>query len=259
MKMNKIIKSIIGLILPITLLLIWELAAKKLWLPPSLSAAPSDILINCFHLFVEGILFKHLIFSLIRIFISISIGLFLGAFIGFMVGQFKILDNLVSPFLGLLAPVPVVVWIPFVIMAFGTGEYYKVSLASLATFLIIFIHTYRGVSSISKQYFELSSIYEKSWISMIRNIYLPASLPSILTGIRIALAISWIVIFFVEFGSSVEGSEGLGWFINDSRQMGRVEDEYAGVFTLAIAGYLTDLIVLKIQRYSLRWANYINL
>jgi sulfonate transport system permease protein len=247
----------IGSIVPILLLLLWEVAVYCKWLPPSLSAAPSAIIGRCTHLLLDGSLFNHLLRSLLRISIAVVLGSVIGITSGILLGQIRWAHRLFSPFIGLLAPVPVVVWLPFVIMAFGSDELYKIGLAVIASFLIVHIHTFRGVQTVPRQYIELSHIYEKNVFERLWHIYLPASAPNVFTGLRLALAIAWIVIFFVEFGSSQEGTEGLGWFINDSRQMGRVEDEYAGVLLLAIVGYLTDLLVVIVQDYVLVWSDFL--
>ena len=257
--MNKVVAKMTGALIPLAVLLLWEVAVRKAWLPPSLSASPSAIVKKCTDLLLHENLAQHLKVSLLRIVAGVSIGTILGILSGLILGQLRWADRLFSPFIGLLAPVPVVVWMPFVIMAVGSDETYKVILAVIASFLIIHINTFRGVQSISNQYLELAEMYQKNIWEKIWHIFLPGAASSILTGLRLTLAIAWIVIFFVEYSSSQAGTEGLGWFINDARQMGRVEDEYAGVLLLAIVGYATDLMVVLLQNKMLRWSTAIDI
>lgn len=187
--------------------------------------------------------------------VAVSIGAVMGAFSGMLIGQSKFADRLFSPFLQLISPIPVVVWMPFVVATFGTGEPYKISLGAIASFLIVHMHTFTAVRSTQREYLELADTYEKSLFQRIWHIYLPAASPSIFSAVRLALAIGWIVIFFAEYGAAMQGSEGLGWFIADARSVGQVEDEYAGVLSLAFIGYLTDDVVYRIQRKQLAWVD----
>jgi ABC-type nitrate/sulfonate/bicarbonate transport system permease component len=71
--------------------------------------------------------------------------------------------------------------------------------------------------------------------------------------VRTALIIVWIVLFFVEYASATPGREGLGWFIADARAVGKVEEEFAGLFFLGILAFGTDWLVAKFQRRLLNW------
>ena len=250
---------LIGLTFPILLLIMWELAARSfilpkfMYLPSSLSAPPSRIIVELFSLLIGDALAKHALFSFLRLIIAVCIGSILGIISGMLIGQLDIANRIFSPFLQIIAPIPVVVWMPFAVMAFGTGEAYKVSIGVIATFLIMHMHSFLAVRHTKRDYLELADMYEKNMIAKIRHIYLPASSPSIFAAIRISLAIGWIVIFLVEYASAREGTQGLGWFIRDARSTGKVEQEYAGVILLAFIGYITDVIVYRIQRFNLKW------
>lgn len=244
-----------GLVVPAIILIGWEVAARLEFLPPSLCAPPSKIAMVLGRLLVRGELARHLAFSLGRLLIAVCLGTLLGIVSGLSLGQWRTVDRLFSPFLQLVAPIPVVVWMPFAVLAFGTGEPYKISLGVIASFLILHMHTFLAVCSTQRHYLELADMYEKSPWDKVWHVYLPASSPSIFAGVRLALSIGWIVIFFVEYASAQQGSEGLGWFISDARAVGRVENEYAGVVMLALAGFLTDDAVRLLQRRVLRWVD----
>lgn len=240
---------------PILVVCAWELAVRLNVLPPSLAAAPSAIGHNLASLLLSGELLTHLGYSLLRIVISVAVAAAFGLASGILLWEWRLLDELLSPTLRFLAPVPVVVWMPFVIAFVGAGEAYKLVLAAIAGFLIIHIHTFEGVGSLDREYVELADIYGLTLAERVRHIYLPAAAPNIFVGLRLTLAIAWIVLFFVEFGSATQGAEGLGWYIADARALGRVEDEYAGVALLGAAGYSTDWLAAKFQAHVLRWTD----
>lgn len=242
-----------GLIVPLVFLCIWEAAARYDILPPSLSAAPTKIFCVFWQNIADGTLPRHGFFSLRRLVTAVAIGTVLGITSGMFVGQSKLADRLISPLLQLLSPIPVVVWMPFIIALFGSGEPYKISLGAIATYLIVHMHTFLAVRGTQREYMELAETYEKTNFQKTWHIFLPAASPSIFAAIRLSLAIGWIVIFFAEYGSAMQGSEGLGWFIADAREVGQVENQYAGVLFLAIIGYFTDDLIYRIQRRKLAW------
>ena len=176
----------------------------------------------------------------------------MGVGVGIFAGQSKIVGKLLSPMLQFIAPVPVVVWIPFTIMLFGTGELYKASLPMLATFLLVYIQTFQGVRAYPQGYSELVGIYEKSNWQKISRVILP-SFAAIGHWNKNCFAISWIAIFIVEYSSAEQGFGGLGWFIADTRDTGRVEDQFAGVLVLGVIGFISDSAVAKWQSRKLRW------
>ena len=142
---------------------------------------------------------------------------------------------------------------PFAILFFGTGELYKLTLTGIASLLILQLQCYRGMQSVPKEYIELTRMYQKTKLETLKSVLIPHALPNIFTGLRLSLAISWVVLFFVEYSSSIELSGGLGWFIFDARSVGKVENEYAGVLLLGILGYMTDYLIVLAQY---RWGSW---
>ena len=243
-----------GFAIPIALIAAWEIAVRSGWFPPSFSAAPSSIAVTCVKLLSSGVLAKHALLSILRIVVGVALGATVGIALGVVVGQSKLAERLLSPMLQFIAPVPVIVWIPFAIMLFGIGELYKISLAMFATSLLVYVQTFQGVRGVPQGYLELASMYEKTRWQKISRILLPSALPAIATGIRIALAISWIAIYIVEYSSAQKGWGGLGWFIADAREVGRVEHQFAGVLILGLIGFLSDAAVAKWQARQTSWA-----
>lgn len=254
-EMRQSTRWLTGAVLPISIIALLETTVRMGMFPSSLSAAPSTIVVVCFDRMADGVLVKHTLLSIFRIAIGVSIGAVGGFVLGMIAAISRRVDHLLSPTIGFLAPIPAVVWLPFSIMFFGTGEVYKISLASFVTFLLVYIQTFQGVCRIPKQYIELAQMHEKSTYELVKRILLPAALPSCVTGLRVALAISWIAIFFVEYSSAEKNLGGLGWFIADAREVGRVEDQFAGVLILGVVGYVSDTLLGVWQRSKLSWSS----
>lgn len=240
-------------LLPLLLVAVWELLVRFEVLPPSQSAAPSVVGRRLVDLVSSGVLIGHGAYSILRLYLGVTIGAGFAIFISVLLPSSRTTERLLSPAIQLLAGVPVVLWMPFCVMLFGIGETYKVSLTAISSFFLVQVLTYQAVRSTERVYLELAAIYEKGYWATVRHVYLPSAAPAIFTSVRAALGLGWVILFFVEFAASTQGTEGLGWFIADTRAVGRIEDEFAGLFFLAILAFLTDKAVALWQGWVLVW------
>lgn len=243
------------LLLPTLLVTGWQILVRTEMVPPSQAAAPSDVIVQLSRLVVMGILPNHGVHSLVRLLSGVLIGAVAGVLTSLYLAKSRIAEQLFSPTVQILAGVPVVVWIPFWVMFFGTGEAFKIAMVAISTFFIVHFHSFVALRSVERDYMELADIYEKSYLEKVCDVLLPSSAPAILTALRTALAFGWVVIFFVEYASARHGSEGLGWFIADARAVGKVEEEFSGLLFLAILAFVTDWLIAKVQRHLVRWSN----
>lgn len=247
---KRIKDMLLGLIVPTLLLILWELSVRLEWVPATLIASPSEVLVSFKTFLFDGSLLKHTGISLFRLSLGFVSGSLLGLLIGIGVGLLKFLDKLLSPLLQFLAPIPPIVWIPLLIIFFGIGEVSKIVLLSVASFFILFINTVQGIRSVDKKYIDIADIYRKTNLNLIKNILLPSALPNIFLGLRLALGLSWILLIAAEV---VASSKGLGWLIWDSRNFSRPDDMFVGIIVIGLLGKLTDQVLIKIERYSTPW------
>lgn len=194
-------------------------------------------------------------YSLLRLLSGVAIGVVAGIVFSIFLAKSRVGERVFSPTLQVFAGVPVVVWIPFWVMFFGTGEAFKIGMVAVSAFFIVFFHGFVALRAVERDYMELADLYEKSYWQKVWEVMLPSSAPAILTATRTALAFGWVVIFFVEYASAREGTEGLGWFIADARQVGRKEEEFSGLLFLAFLAFVSDFVIAKAQRYLVRWSD----
>lgn len=230
-----------------------EIAVTVGLMPPSLAAAPSAIFERLIELSFDGEILLHAAYSISRITVAVLLALLTGVAAAIFLTRNPFLDKLFTPTLKFISPIPVVAWMPFLVLLVGIGEPFKIALPAFASFLLIQLHAYQGIKNIDHDLLELSVISRFSPLETIRKVLIPGAAVDIFTGLRLSLAISWIVMFFVEYSSAKAGSQGLGWFIADARALGRLEDEYAGVLLLGTVGFLSDKIVLTIKEKILPW------
>ncbi len=244
-----------AVIFPIVLIMLWEVVVRLKLVAPSQSAVPSDVLVTLFRLIASGMLLQHALYSLARLVLGVSIGAVAGVAIGVFLASNRKSDRFLSPTLQFLAGVPIVLWMPFCVMFFGTEEAFKISLAAICAFFITGVLTLQAVRLVEKQYIELAMIYGRNYWEKVREIYLPSSSPAIFAALRMSLIIMWIILFFVEYASATPGREGLGWFIADARAVGKIEEEFAGLFFLGLLAFGLDRVVAKIQRRLSMWTD----
>lgn len=239
--------------MPVILIIAWQVAYDFNAFPSSQASSPKLIIKTLIDLIAHSDLLTNLFLSVVRLLLGVLTGGLLGICFGIVTSTNKYFQIIFAPTIQFLSGIPVIIWIPFWIMVFGIGDFFKVGLVSISTFFLIYSSTFLSILSIDSKYLELGVLFRKSYLTMVRLVYLPYSLYSILGAVRLSLMIGWIVIFFVEYSISFEGKEGIGWFIANARGVGRVEEEFAGLIMLGITAFTFDLTVGYIQNRSIAW------
>ena len=247
---SKLKNLFLSLIIPVGILIIWELSVSSGWVPNTLIASPSQVFVDFFKLLFSGELFIHSFVSLYRLILGFVIGTLIGVFLGIVVGVSKLGEKLVAPTIQLIAPIPVIAWIPLFIIFLGIGDASKIALISLAALIIVYINTVQGVRSTDQKLIELADSYKKSRKDLITKILIPSALPQILTGMRVALGLSWILLIASEV---IASSSGLGWLIWDSRNFSRPDDMIVGMIAIGILGKLSDMFLVSIEKKLTKW------
>ncbi|KKL58927.1 hypothetical protein LCGC14_2220440, partial [marine sediment metagenome] len=190
---SKFRNILIASIVPFVLLAIWEWAVSTGVIPNTIIASPSQVVRNFFELLFNGQLLIHSSVSLFRFLIGFALGSFLGLLFGVVVGVSKLGERLIAPTIGLFAPIPPIAWIPLLIIFFGIGEGSKIGLIAIASAVVIYISTVQGIRSVDQKLIEVAKSYNKSTKDLLIKVLLPSAIPNILTGMRVALGLSWIL------------------------------------------------------------------
>jgi sulfonate transport system permease protein len=156
-KRRSIVKASV-LLLPILLVAGWEIIVRAELVPPSQSAAPSTVAIRLAHLMISGVLPIHGAHSLLRLIAGVAVGGVAGVVTSMYLAKSRLADQVFSPTVQLLAGIPVVVWIPFWVMFFGTGEEFKIAMVAISTFFLVHFHSFVALRSVHRDYMELADI-----------------------------------------------------------------------------------------------------
>jgi sulfonate transport system permease protein len=240
----------LGLVLPVVLLVLWYVGASSGILKTAIASTPDRVAVTLVDLLTSGVLVDELGATFVRMAWGFGLGLLFGLAAGVGTGYLRTVDRFLDPTLRGLNAVPAVGWIPFLILGFGIGDASKVALITIATFFPIYVNTYAGIRGTDQKLIELALAYRLSRATIMRSIVLPAALPQILVGVRIAVAISWVVATVSEI---VYGNSGLGVLLNDGRSLARPDQMVAVMIVLAILGKTSDAIVASLQRRLTSW------
>lgn len=212
--------------------LIWWAVSIILNMP--IVPTPLDTIKFTFKHFKDS-LYLHIIYSTIRILVSTALSLLLALPTGILMGYFIRIDNILSPFIYFLYPIPKVALTPIIMLIFGIGDLSKVIIIFIIIYFQIVVSVRDSVKNIQPEMLDFAISAGAGFIDIARWVLLPASLPGILTSIRVSMATSLSVLFFTEtFGTEY----GIGYLIMDSWIRVNYVEMYSGILSLALLGLL---------------------
>jgi len=240
---------------PIAILLLWEVLAQTNVIPSRVLPAPSIVVETGWRLIEQGELQRHLLVSLVRALSGLAIGVALGLTIGVIVGFWKLGDALLDRPMQMIRAVPFFAILPLVIIWFGVGESGKLFLVAKAVLFPIYLNTVLGIRQVDPKLREVARIAKLTHWETITRIVLPGALPSILNGLRIAIAVSWLALIVAE---TIGARSGLGFLATDAREYLRTDVIVLTIFIYALIGILSDMIARHLEASLLRWhPNYV--
>jgi len=240
---------------PAIVVLLWEAAARLGLISPQVLPAPSSVFATAANMTQNGELFIHLGVSLLRaaagFVIGGSIGLALGVLVGFSPFAQALLDRPIQ----MIRAVPFLAMLPLVIVWFGVGEVAKIFLVALAVLFPIYINTMLGIRQIDPKLMELARVIGMSRAGVVRRIVIPGAMPSILTGVRYALAHAWLALVIAE---TLATTRGIGFLAMDAREFLNTNVILLTIIIYAIIGVVADALVRMLESRLLSWhANYV--
>jgi sulfonate transport system permease protein len=236
--------------MPVLLLIVWELFARLGALSPNVLPAPSKVALTAFQLVKEGRLIGDMAVSLLRAATGFVIGGSIGFVLGTAVGFSKVAEAFLDRNIQMLRAIPFLAMLPLVIVWFGVGEAGKIFLVSLGVMFPIYINTVLGIRQVDPKLIELGRVLGLSNWTLIRRIVLPGALPSVLAGVRYALATAWLALVVAE---TIATSTGIGFLAMDAREFLRTDVIVMTIVIYAAIGVLADSLARFLERRLLSW------
>lgn len=241
---------VLGLILPILLIVLWQIVAQTGTVPRNLLPAPMAVLTTIENLTVTGEIWRHIGITLYRVAAGFLWGLLAATIIGMLVGYSETAQRLLDPTLQALRNVPSIAWVPLFILWLGIFEASKITLIAVGVFFPIYLNLAAGIRGVDRKLVEVGRVYRLSGLALVWRVLLPAPLPSYMVGVRSGLGLGWM---FVVAAELMGASEGLGFLLVDGQMTGRPQIIIAAILLFAICGKLTDMAVALLSTRVLRW------
>ncbi len=244
-----------GLPLPVALLVLWYLAVANEWvrLIPQLDEVGKEMWDFTFGGIYDDVysstLVTHLWASTQRVLKGFAYATLLAVPLGILMGRLPRVAAMSDLTISLLRPIPVTAWVPLVLIVFGLGSKSAVILIFLAAFYPILLNTVAGVKAVPPRLAEAAAMLGTGRRQMLTHVVLPAALPSILAGMRIALGFAWVV---VVVGETVGVPTGLGSVISEAREISNTSLIITGMIFIGLAGFATDRLMTTGIRLALR-------
>jgi ABC-type nitrate/sulfonate/bicarbonate transport system permease component len=238
-----------GVILILLLLVLWQFSAVYVMDTPTWPPV-TRIFAAWYENVADGTLIMHLLATLWRQMLGYSLAVTLGITLGLAMGYYRILNNLFEPLVEVFRPIPGPAYLPVLVLFVGIGSEMKVVLVMIASLFPILLNTYGGVRAIDPVQLDTARTLGLTTAQTMREVVLPAASPQILTGMRISLAISLILAILSEM---IVSTDGLGYFTLLAERTFKVPDMYAGIFTLAMFGYVLNRLFLMGEAKLIRW------
>lgn len=243
-------RIVLYLLPPLAALGLWELASRMAWLDYRFFPAPSAIL---HHLAVEmdpRQLWHDIRATLLRVVVGYALGTAAGMGLGIAMGLMMPLRNAFYPLVAALYPIPKIAVLPLIMLIFGIGETSKIVVVALGSFFLVLLNTLRGVDDVNPIYHDLVRVYRVPRHRYLRQVVLPGALPSIFTGLRLALGYSLVIVVAAEFSGA---NSGIGYMIWQSWETFSIKTMYAGVVVIAVLGLAFSLGLDALERRLIPW------
>ncbi|WP_342023084.1 ABC transporter permease [Arthrobacter citreus] len=242
----------LGLVVPAVLLAAWQLSTAAGVFTAVQLPSPTAVYTAAIDLLDRGQLGLHIAISTQRVLIGFAIGALLGLALGALLGLSRLADILLGPAIGALRAVPSLAWVPLLILWLKIGEDSKITLIAIGAFFPVFTTVSLALRHVDRNLVEAARAFGLNGLKLLRTVQLPAVVPAVFSGLRLALAQAWLFLVAAEL---IASSMGLGFLLIDSQNNGRTDRLLLAIVLLAVIGKLTDAILGVAEKWAVaKWA-----
>jgi ABC-type nitrate/sulfonate/bicarbonate transport system permease component len=236
----------LGVVVLAAALVLWELwAGDSVLVPP-----PSEVLPRAWELWPTAEFRADVVESLRRLAAGLAVGATAGIAVGLLMGSSATVARTLDPLVELLRATPPIVLVPALIVLLDFGDRMQIALIAIGVCFPVLVNTVAGVRAVSPEARDTASMLHLGRVERVLRVYLPAALPSIAAGLRIALSLGLVLVVISEF---VGHGGGLGAYIWESRGLYQYPEMYAAILFLGLLGYVLNRLFLVAERRLLAW------
>ncbi len=228
----------------------WEFFSRHGIISSFFFPSPCKILQTIYSFFMDGTLSIHLLATLQRLLFGFLIGCNVGFILGILMGYSSFFRNMIDPFIAAIHPIPKIALLPLIMAILGIGEASKIFSIALASFFPMVINTMSGVMQIPKDYYEIARSYGAGNYHIFLRVILPASMPSTLSGVRLALNMSLVNTIAIEIISAKNGLGTLIWFAWETLHLAEL---YATLVVISLLGSSFNFLMQRLYSILVPW------
>ncbi|MEH2238916.1 ABC transporter permease subunit [Nostoc sp.] len=247
---NPQIEKIIPWIVPVSVLVLWELASRTGLLSIRILPAPSGVIATAIKLASTGELFQNIGISAGRAISGFIVGGSIGFGLGLLNGFSRVAENLLDSSLQMLRTIPNLALIPLVILWFGIGDQARLFLVAMGVFFPLYLNTFHGIRSVDPELIEMGKVYGLKTPQLLWQIIFPGALSSILVGVRFSLGIMWLTLIVAE---TIAADSGLGYMAMNAREFMQTDVVVLSIVIYALLGKLADAVARGLETKFLAW------
>lgn len=251
MKEQHITQKARGLVIPLVILALWWVVARNGWVSPLFLPPPEKVAATFLTLLNEGKIVANLEESLLKVAKGFFIGIVAGFIVGASMGLSRTMEKLIGPLFNAVRQVPILGWIPILILIFGLTELAKVVFIALGAFYPMTLNTVDGCRQLKKEYLEVARVFEYGRLGRMWRFTLPSALPSILAGIRVSLSEAWLLVIGAEIFFKTRG--GIGDMMWEAKGKVRMDVVFITILIVGLIGYILNYAMGLLENRLLRW------
>jgi NitT/TauT family transport system permease protein len=249
----------LGLVIPTVVVVLWQVTGS---MPGMAGILPTPLLVlEGWHSWIFakpgmglnpylGTWLANVEYSSMRVAQGFTLAALVGVPLGLLIGWSKFISQMFDPMIQSLRPIPITAWLPFSIAVFGIRDIGSIFLIFLGGFYAIVVNTTQGARDVDRNLVRAALMMGASRTQLLLRVVLPAAMPSIFTGLRIGLGISWTAVIVSDMVAVISG---LGYVLWDAYYVGRMDIVLADMVSIGAMGYISDRIIVFIERKMLVW------
>jgi sulfonate transport system permease protein len=235
-----------GWVVPVLGVAVWWLAANQGWSDSGLLVSPQKVALTAWEQVSSGQFWRAISSSLARNLSGFFIGTALGLLLGCLLGFSQLFERLVGPSFNTFKQISLFAWIPLISVWFGLGDVAKVVFLSLAALVPVVVNTCDGLRNVPPAFLEVAKVYSFSRWQTIIGVMLPAALPSIFTGIYLALVYSWLATIGAEY--LLVSGDGIGNTLIDGSEHFMMDLVLFGMVIIGLVGWALNVLARRLER-----------
>jgi sulfonate transport system permease protein len=243
------------LAVPAALIVIWQILANAGVLLEIILPAPVRVVQALGRIIRDGSLGLDFEVSALRVLKGYLWGVIVGLLLGFSCGLSKFMERLVGPLVDIIRQIPIIAWIPLIVLWFGIGETSKTIIIAKSVAVPVLVNTLQGIRGAPKEYVEVASVLELRYFRMLFRIILPSALPSIFAGLRLSAGFAWMAVVTAEM---LGGLTGLGYALLRARDFLESDILIALMVVIGLVGLALDRLIRLMEYKVLHWRKAYN-